>query len=269
MVNRFWIELSAGILCGAACATVAGCGGDEPAPATCPEDNMVRGVCAGVPAGDVCGGERCIEGVACASVVDVANDEELGDAVAAASAGSCIALRSGRYGAVNLRGGVSLLGRSAAEVKIAGITLEAGDGAVLRGLTIESEGVSVRGATRVRIESLRAVGESGRVRHGVALYPGSSVRIVDSEITDSGQVGIFAENADVTLERSVISGAQGGGVVILGLPENGCDSDCTCKSRPALVAKSSVIHRNHIIGISLGCSSHTDIGITADSRSAR
>ncbi|MDC0685484.1 right-handed parallel beta-helix repeat-containing protein [Sorangium atrum] len=252
MTSRFWAALSAATMGGAMCATVAGCGSDEPVSATCPEDHLVRGVCAGVPAGDVCDGGTCTKGVECTSVVDVESDEALASAAAAASAGACIALREGRYGSVvSVPGGVSLLGRSAAAVQVEGIVLAAGEGAVVRGLKVGREGVSVQGAIGVRIESVRIVGERGFERAGVELHPGSSAAIVDSEIIDSGHVGIFAENADVTLERSVISGAQRGGIVIQGIPENDCDSDCTCVSRPALVVKSSVIHRNHIIGISL------------------
>ncbi|WP_437614624.1 right-handed parallel beta-helix repeat-containing protein [Sorangium sp. So ce834] len=247
MVNRFWARLSAAILGGAACAAVAGCGAEE--LATCPEENLVRGVCAGVPAGDVCGGERCTAGVTCTSVIDVASDDELTSAAQAASDGACIAVRSGRYGVVTVPGGVSLLGRSADAVEIEGIVLEAGDGAVVRGLKVGREGVTVQeGATGVRIDSVRVIGESDYEHDGIKLGPGSSIAIVASEIANAGHVGIFATDADVTLERSIVSGAQRGAVEMLG---RGCDERCSCTSRPALEVRSSVIRDNRVIGVSL------------------
>ncbi|AUX39977.1 hypothetical protein SOCE26_013720 [Sorangium cellulosum] len=265
MANRFWAWFSAAMTGSAACATVAGCGGDETASATCPEGNLVRGVCAGVPAGEVCAGETCTEGAACTSVVDVTSEDELAAAAEAAAAGTCIALREGRYGVLSVPGGVSLLGRSAAAVEVQGVVLAAGEGAVVRGLTVGREGVSVQGATGVRIDSVRVVGERGHERPGVEIRPGSSIAIVDSEIIDSGHVGVFAVDADVTLERSVVAGAQRGGIVIQG---QGCDQEsCACASRPALEVKSSVIRSNHIIGVSLrgATASLVDVDVT-DSR---
>lgn len=246
MVNRFWARLSAAILGGAACAAAAGCGGDE--PAACPEENVIRGACAGVPSGDVCSNERCTEGVTCASVIDVASDDELTSAAQTASRGACIAVRPGRYGAVTVPGGVSLLGRSAAAVEIEGIVLKAGDGAVVRGLRVGREGVTVQGATGVRIDSVRVVGDSAYKHDGVMLEPGSSITIVASEIANVGHVGVFATDADVTLERSIISGSQRGALQIQG---QGCDERCSCTSRPALDVKSSILRDNHIIGVSL------------------
>ncbi|CAN92890.1 hypothetical protein sce2731 [Sorangium cellulosum So ce56] len=252
MSNGFWTWFSAVFVGGAACATVAGCGSDELSPATCPEENQVRGVCVGVPAGDLCVGKSCPEGPKCNELLDVTSGDELTSAAQGASPGTCIALRSGRYDVVRVPGGVSLLGRSAAAVQVEGIVLAAGEGAVVRGLKVGREGVSVQGAKGVRIESVRVVGERGHGEHaGVELYSGSSVTIVDSEISDSGYIGVFAENANVTLERSVVSGAQRGGIVIEGIPEDDCDSSCTCANRPVLEVRSSIIRSNHIVGVAL------------------
>ncbi|WP_437501076.1 right-handed parallel beta-helix repeat-containing protein [Sorangium sp. So ce1099] len=245
MTGRFWALAS--MMGSAGCATVAGCGGDGPASAVCPESNLVRGVCAGVPAGDVCDDETCTEGVACSSVVEVASDDELASAAEAAVTGTCIALLAGRYGMVSVPGSVSLLGRSADAVEVQGIVLAAGEGAVVRGLSVAGEGVSVQGATGVRIASVR-VRETRSGRPGVEVASGSSVTIVASEIAGPGHAGIFAVDAAVTVERSVVSGAQRGGIDIQG---HGCDPDCACTSRPALLVKSSVIRSNHIIGVSL------------------
>ncbi|MGK4001519.1 right-handed parallel beta-helix repeat-containing protein [Sorangium sp. So ce1036] len=251
MMNRFWTWSSVMILGGAACAIAAGCDGDEPAPATCSDEDRIRGICVGVPAGDVCSGEGCARELECASVVEVANDEELESAVRSASSGACIALREGRYGVVGeVAGGVRLFGRSADAVEIEGITLGAGHGAVVRGLRVGRGGVRATGATGVRIESVRIVGEKGDERRGVDVREGSSITLVDSEIAGSGDAGVLAVDSDVTLERSVVTGAQRGGIVIEGpLCEN--QETCACAGRPSLVVRSSVIRRNHVIGISL------------------
>lgn len=249
MANRFGTWFSVAILGGAACATVAGCAGDE--PAACPGETWVRGVCAGVPAGAICGDERCTAGVECTKVIDVGSDLELASAAQDAEPGTCIALRSGRYhGVVNVRGDVSLLGRSASAVEIEGIRLTGGEGAVVRGLTVGREGVKLQEARGVRLESVRVVGEKEYLLDGVELGNGASIVIRDSEIVGSGRVGVLADHSDVTLERSVISGAQRGGIVLQGPT---CEQDCECTSgpAPALEVKNSVLYRNHVIGISL------------------
>lgn len=251
MAEHSWRRVAAGILIGAAGVSLAGCGGEEdPAPpaAACPAENLVGDLCAGVPAGDVCSADTCTAGVTCASVVDAASAAALASAAASAAAGTCIALAPGHYGAVTLPGGVSLLGRSAAAVTIDGVTLTAGDGAVLRGVGVGTGGVRVQGATAVRIESVRITGEQGVEADGLALDPGSAVTISSSEIAGSGRAGIFAQDAGLTLDRSVVHGAQYGGIRFQG---SGCDAECACASRPALIVTSSVIRDNHIIGIAV------------------
>lgn len=241
MTNRFWTWFSAAFMGGAACATVAGCGGDElPTPATCPEENQIRGVCVGVPKGVVYGGESCLK---------VANDEQLTSAALGASPGTCIVLGQGRYRAVTVPGGVSLIGSSADAVTIDGIALEPGAGAVVRGLTVGQGGVSVKGATGVRIDSVRIVGARDYPRDGVEILEGSSVDIVNSEIVGSGRVGVFAMGSNVSLERSVVSGAQRGGIVVE--RQDPCAADCTCTDRPELTVTLSAIRKNHIVGVSL------------------
>lgn len=246
-----WRQAVARLLIGAAGVWLAGCGGDdEPAPpsAACPPENLIGDLCAGVPAGDICGADTCTEGVTCAAVVNAASDAALASAADSAAAGACIALAPGHYSAVTLPGGVSLLGRSAASVSIDGVTLGAGDGAVLRGLRVGTDGVRVQGAGAVRIESVRITGERGVEVDGLALDAGSAVMVSSSEIAASGRAGIFATDAAVTLDRSVIHGAQLGGIRFQG---SGCEADCNCASRPALIVTNSVIRDNHVIGIAV------------------
>jgi hypothetical protein len=201
-----------------------------------------------VPAGDVCADNPCTEGVTCAEVVAVANDADLATKLAAATSGTCLALAPGQYGLINLPGGVSLLGRSAASVKLGGVIVGAGSGAVLRGIGVGSSGVELLGgASGVRIESVRTTGDPKVSRDGVTLHPGTSATVVTSTLDGAGRMGIFAEDADVTLDRTVVSGAHVAGIWIQG---SSCDATCTCQARPTLTANSSIIRDNHRLGLS-------------------
>lgn len=225
---------------------LAGCGADEApeVPGACPLGDEIGGACAGVPQAAVCGGsEACVSGVACSAVIDVNSDASLGAAASSASAGACIALAPGSYGAVTLPGGVSLLGRAAADVRVNGVALGAGSGAVLRGVTVGAGGVRVDGATSATIESTRVEGSAGV---GVDVAPGSSVTIIKSEIKNATYHGIKAADAtDVRVERTIIEGSQGPGVL------SACSVDCSCGDAIKLSVTSSILRENHIGGISV------------------
>jgi hypothetical protein len=247
-IYKRWMKTAATVLGAAAGAWLLGCSGETPpSPSGCPATDQVCDVCAGVPAGDVCGDDTCAEGVSCTEVVVVASDAELASKVAAAKTGTCLALAPGHYGVVSLPGGVSLLGRSATAVTVDSITVTAGAGTVLRGLGVGAGGVELLGATGVRIESVRVTGSPSVKRDGIALDPGASATIVSSSIEGAGRVGVFAKDADVTLDRCVVSGAQVTGVWIEG---SSCDGTCACPGSPTLTMKSSVIRDNHVFGLS-------------------
>ena len=243
MVSRSWLLALKMVCLGMAGVWIAGCGEENPATPTCAAEDMIGGVCAGIPVADVCGADTCTEGVMCAEVRSATNNAELTSALMGASAGTCISLAPGSYSAVNLPGGVSLLGRSATDVNVAGVVIGAGNGAVVRGLSVGGGGVRVMaGAMGTRLESLRISGDND----GIAFDPGSSGSIVTSEIAGSGRVGIFAQDADITVEGSVVRGASERGISFAG---TSCDAACTCTSRPKLVMKGSVIRDNHLLGV--------------------
>lgn len=236
------------ILCAVAAAG-AGCDGSSP-PVTegCPDGDKVFGVCAGAPAGELCDGDPCTEGVSCGTVVSVDGDADLQSKAKSAGSGTCLALAPGSYPAVTLPGGVSLLGRSAELVTVSAITLSAGSGAVVRGLTVGAGGVEIQGATGVRIESVRVAGSSSTIRDGVSLGAGSQATIVTSTIDGAGRAGVYAMDADVTLDRSLVSGAQSAGVWVEG---TACDASCNCTERPLLTVRNSTLRQNASIGVSL------------------
>ena len=157
-----------------ALASLAGCSEDEPNPVPasgCPAEDKLDGVCVGAPA-KVCDSDPCTQDLSCTSTTQVADDAALASALDGAGPGSCIALAPGSYGEVQLPNGVALLGRSAAEVQVAKITMGAGSGSVVRGLRVGGGGLLVAGATDARVDSVKVSGASAE---GVVVSAGSSV----------------------------------------------------------------------------------------------
>jgi hypothetical protein len=219
-----------------------GCGGTE-SPSACAPENEIHSVCAGVPKDALCSSDVCTDGVSCADIVKVDNDSSLASALAGASPGTCIALSPGTYKAADLPGGVSLLGRSASDVQVGSVTLGAGVGATLRGLTVGAEGLTIAGATKARVESVRV---SGAVDLGVLVTAGSSVTIVTSSFEGSGRYNLeIGDGAAVELDRAIISGSDGPGVWAA------CSTDCGCVEKPSLTMSNSIVRDNHLAGIVL------------------
>jgi hypothetical protein len=220
-----------------------GAGGCGHADTACPAEDGIQGVCAGVPAAPVCSSGSCTEGVSCAHVVPAADDASLAQAIASASPGTCITLSPGSYKAADLPGGVSLLGRSAADVTVGEVTLGAGDGAVLRGVAVGSGGLTIGGATHARVESVRVSAAAGV---GVLVAAQSSVDIVSSSVEGSGLYNLeIDDGAQVTIDQSILSGADGPGLWAA------CAADCACTAKPKLTMTNSIVRDNHIGGVVL------------------
>lgn len=249
-MNQVWGMQGARVFRMMVMVGLGGCGDEEEPPpvvATCADADKIAGVCVGVPPGNVCDSDPCTKDVTCAEVIPIGNDAELHQKAQAAVAGACLSLAPGQYTAVSLPGGVSLLGRSAAAVKIDAIVLGAGAGAVVRGLAVGPGGVELQGATSVRIESVRVTGDPAVTRDGVTLNAGASATIVTSTLDGAGRVGVFAADADVTLDRCIVSGAHAAGIWVEG---SGCDASCACSQRPTLTITKSLIRSNHLTGLS-------------------
>lgn len=246
-----------------------GCGGDEvPAPApssACPEqDRAAGGECVGAPAEPVCAAELCADGAACARVIQVHDDAGLEATLAQASAGDCVALAPGSYGDALLPPGVSLLGRSAAEVSVARVEVEAGAGALVRGLSIGAGGMLVREAAEgVRLESARVAGSAG---DGITVEPGAALAIADVTIEGSDRIGLLAfEGSDVSVERSVLAANAYAAVWTQAL----CGLGCTCAAPAKLALRRSILRDNGAYGAvlfgTLGAITAVDVkGTTGD-----
>ncbi|WP_437323219.1 right-handed parallel beta-helix repeat-containing protein [Sorangium sp. So ce381] len=233
------------LVCLGAVGGLAACGGSE-APPGCAPENEIRGTCAGVPRGGVCEGDVCIAGIGCRSFFPVASDAELQTAAAAAAPGECIALASGTYGAVELPGGVSLLGRGAGDVAVGKVTLGAGEGAVLRGVTTSA--IHVKGATRAKIKSVRVAGGAvGSAEDGVLVDAGSSVALITSTIERAAVHGLYAvDPLEVSLDGVVIDGSGGPGLWIAS------SSECAAPSeQPVVDVKRSIVRGSHNAGVAL------------------
>lgn len=242
MLSSKSLKLGLLLLCSTLSFGTLGCSDDI---AICPTQNMIAGVCAGISSDAICSNDVCTSGITCSKVIQVANDSQLAAAASSASAGACIALAPGSYAAISLPGGVSLLGRSADEVSIAGVTLGAGSGATVRGLSVSGEGVLLAaGALDVRLTSVRVTGTND----GITCQAGSSVTVDKSEVVGSGRVNLYAQDAEVTIRDSIIADGEGPGIWLEG---SGCDAACVCSKRPNLTLESSLVRDNRILGILL------------------
>jgi len=235
---------STGILSLSLClaSALTGCRA-EPEQAGCPTGDEIRGQCAGVPAQALCDDDACTQDLACASVKTVGDDASLKDAIASAGSGDCIALHPGTYKSIQLPGGVSLLGRSAADVTVKGIQVGAGGQSTVRGLAVGEDGVTIASGAVATIEAVRIDGAGSA---GLALSDGATVAVRASTISSSAADGVLLiEGATLTLEGSLIEANAGPGIRAT------CASDCDCPAPPDLVLRSSIVRENHVGGVLL------------------
>ncbi|HZO16219.1 MAG TPA: hypothetical protein VFB62_23255 [Polyangiaceae bacterium] len=210
----------------------------------CPYE--LRGECVGVPMSSVCPDDFCTEDASCTQVVEVSDDQALAAALADASPGTCLALAPGDYQQVALPEGVSLLGRSADDVRVLGVTVGGGSGALLRGIEIGMSGLVVDGhadltmhAVRVARSSFDGIRLEGNARLAMSrsevVAPGErGIRAVDlgalvmtySALSDTPVAGLWAQCAmgcdcpeapPVALERVLVKGAGTYGLALIGV----------------------------------------------------
>ncbi|XXX76873.1 hypothetical protein WMF30_55415 [Sorangium sp. So ce134] len=240
--NQAALVLTAAALLGPA---ALGCASEpDPAPkGECPGALTASGACVGVPAGALCDGDLCAASVDCAEVIEVASAAALPPAAEAAQPGACLALRPGAYGPVDLPPGVSLLGRGAGSVTVAAVSFAAGDGAVLRGLTVGEGGVALAAGAQARIEAVRVAGSAS---DGVTVGLGASLDVVDSAIEGSARYGLSAFDADrVSVVRSVVSGSLGPGLWAQ------CTGGCDCEATVKVELEDAVLRDNKVVGVAL------------------
>lgn len=217
-----------------------GCSGDEPRACTA----EIAGECVGLPQEPFCGGDVCTEGASCAQELEATNDGEVADAVGRSAPGDCIALAPGQYAAIQLPPGVSLLGRDADDVHVAGLTVGPGSGALVRGLEV-SGGIDIGSATGVRIEGVRVAGSL----HGILARAGSSMSVSRSEVLGATRVGVYAVAAtNITIDASIVADAAEGGVRIVC---DGSGSGCACATKTSATLTRVLARHNSIIGLAL------------------
>ena len=221
-----------------------GCGADDETGAAAPECTRIGDTCVGVPAEPVCAEATCTGGVGCAAVLNAASQAELDAALAQASAGECIAVAPGKYGPVALPGGVSLLGRSAAEVEVGAITVADGAGAWIRGLTAAG-GVLVGSATGMHLEAVKIAGGAEGRRGG----PASSLTLVLSEVSGTTSHGVVGDGPQaLTIERSIVRDSAGPGVWVQCADANlcGCPEKPTASLDRVLLVNNRNVSANFI-----------------------
>lgn len=216
------VRLHGTALLAALLSLTAGCGEDETSVPACTE---LAGECVGVPTQQLCEAEPCVGGAPCANVLPAASDAELQTAAGQATAGDCIALAPGDYGAAALPGGVSLLGRGADLVSVVSITLGDGSGAWIRGLTVQAGGIDAGAATEVQIEAVRISGADT----GLIVAAGGAVTVTQSEIVGSGTHGVLGTDpTSIVVERSFLHDNNGPAVWV------GCEAGCDCAQKPTV-----------------------------------
>lgn len=167
----------------------------------------------GPPVAALCAGTACTEGVSCATTQAVGGSAVLSAALNTATAGSCIVVEPGSYGAVALPDGVHLLGKGAAYVTVASVA--ASGGSIIRGVNVQGDGVVVSGGTDVvRLDSSCVIGSSA---NGVDVSSGAAVEIVATHIVGASGYGVRAsEAASVALEKTLLTDLGGPGLWVSG-----------------------------------------------------
>jgi hypothetical protein len=197
----------------------------------------------GVALEALCDDDFCTAGVECSAVVEVESADGLAGAVGGASAGTCIALAPGRYGAVELPGGVHLLGRGANFVAVAGVTVLPGGTSVVRGVQVNGGVVVADGASGVSVEDACVVSST---TSGVRASAGSTVSVARSHIKDAAGYGV--EAFDVTrlsLLETRITGAGAPGVWA------SCSDGCACSAQPEVDFQDVTVHEAALVGVAL------------------
>lgn len=195
-------------------------------------------------------------------VVEVDSEAGLAEAIASASAGTCIHLAAGTYGTSTvagwaLPGGVSLVGASSSSVRVRGVALGAGPGALLSNLTVEAGGVSLMGAQQARVEGVRIQGASGAA---LTLGAQTTVAVSKTEIASAAGDAIAVHDAtSVALSDVTVAGAAGPGLWAQ------CTGGCDCAAPVQLSVSHVTIHDAHGYGIALlGVSATLDEVTVAD-----
>lgn len=211
--------------------------GDESAPVdtACAEGNTIGAVCAGVPAtptGDT---------ASCNAVLTVATASELDSALSGTSGGDCVVLAAGKYAAVTLPAGVSLIGAGADATTVDAVTVTSGTSGVAD-LTIESGTLTVRSGAVATLSGTRILDSGG---DAVLIEEGASATIRQSEITAPARYGISAfDVASVNIEQTIIEDAEGPGMWL------SCAGGCECTSTVSGTIKDTVFRNNRIVGLS-------------------
>jgi hypothetical protein len=186
---------------------------------------------AAVPLGCADNGEQ--PGCPAGSIIQrIESSRQLDAAVDTAKPGTCLALVSGSYEAVELPPGVSLVGDGREVVTLVGVTVNGGEAAVLSTFTVRGLGITIAGgATGLEISNVH-VDESGG--DGIDVQAGAAVTLADVEIDDITNVALKATDAvEVVLEDVRIARADAG---IIARCASGCD--CAAPSRVSLTAVS-------------------------------
>lgn len=174
----------------------AGCAEeDKDTGPTCDDRVKTAGACPGVTSAPI-----TTDGIACTQAIAMANASDLEANLAKATAGACVLLAEGSYGAVSLPAGVSLVGKGAGKTSVEGIvTKGVAAGATIRGLSVGTGGIAVSERGTLTIEQVKISGATSFGVHAVQ----TSVTVRDSSIFNGATTGVVAScrGADCATSR--------------------------------------------------------------------
>lgn len=202
-------------------ALLMACGGSTKPndPVTCGDRPAIEGTCIGVSTAAICEAPRCHDGASCTRILEPTTEDELRAAAASAKPGECISIPAGKWGSVAVAGGVSLLGRAAHEVTVAGIAIAHTTGAtsLVRGVGVREGGIQANGNGALELD-----------------------RVL---VERSPEVAVRALDGSVTIRESTITGGERAGVYV------SCAGECLPGKRPRLVMRSTWISDQKVIGV--------------------
>lgn len=207
----------------------------------CPD--KVGDVCVGVTRPVLCETDGCTDGAVCAAIAQATDDASLASALSSAAPGACVTVAPGAYAAVAIPEGVSVLGRGADLVTLAGVvsnTGSAASGAVLQGVSVGAGGLLVEGTGGLAVRQVRVTGAAG---DGVEIAALASASLSNVEILDAAGVGLRAVDAgDVDVTATWVRSSEGPGILYA------CSGGCACTTQGSLDAVSVLVREAAHVG---------------------
>lgn len=197
--------------------SLSGCSSSTEEPTTSSSGCDARAKVSGVCPGFVSNAATTLS-TACSKTIDVAAPADLDGKLAGATAGTCVKLPAGAFGAIVLPPGVSLLGKDPASTTVASVKVTGhAVAATIAGLKISGGSISAEGKGLLVIDNVHVT--------GAGKSPGISA-------------------VDTNLEVHATTIEKGAGIGLAAA----CKTDCAT-ARPTLLLRRVLVSENKIVGV--------------------